>query len=116
MMRAALAHGLQTPMWLLFGARHETDILYDAEMREAVRAHPFVRFEPSLSQPLESWTGRRGYVQTHVRALWEELGAVAGETPHAYVCGLTRMVGSVRDLLRKEMGLGRELVHTERYD
>ena len=55
-------------------------------------------------------------MQTHVCALWEELAARTGRAPHTYVCGLTRMVGSVRDLLRKEMGLGRELVHTERYD
>jgi len=33
-----------------------------------------------------------------------------------YVCGLERMVGSVRELLRKEMGLPRQQVHSERYD
>jgi hypothetical protein len=59
---------------------------------------------------------RRGYVQAHVRELWDKLAASSGATPHAYVCGLQRMVGSVRDLLRKEMGLAREQVHSERYD
>jgi len=32
------------------------------------------------------------------------------------VCGLTKMVSSVRELLRKDMSLPRERVHTERYD
>jgi NADPH-dependent ferric siderophore reductase len=32
------------------------------------------------------------------------------------VCGLERMVASVRDLLRKQMGVPREQVHSERYD
>jgi NADPH-dependent ferric siderophore reductase len=56
-----------------------------------------------------------------VRELFEELAALpasrrAESAPHAYICGLQRMVGSVRELLRKEMGLPRERVHTERYD
>jgi CDP-4-dehydro-6-deoxyglucose reductase len=116
MMQAALATGNRAPMWLLFGTRHEEDILYAEELRAAARAHSSIRFEVTLSQPPESWAGRRGYVQTHVRALWEELKLHAGEAPHVYVCGLSRMVGSVRDLLRKEMGLAREYVHAERYD
>jgi CDP-4-dehydro-6-deoxyglucose reductase, E3 len=116
MIRAAIAAGSGAPMWLVFGARREEDILYDAEFHAAARAHPFFRFETSLSQPQGSWSGRRGYVQTHVRSLWEELNRHCDQAPHAYVCGLQRMVGSVRDLLRKEMAIGREQVHTERYD
>lgn len=116
MLRAALAARNESPVWILFGTRHKEDILYADELRAIVRDHPFVRYEVTLSQPPPSWAGRHGYVQTHLRALWEELAASAGRPPHTYVCGLTRMVGSVRDLLRKEMSLGRELVHTERYD
>jgi NADPH-dependent ferric siderophore reductase len=33
-----------------------------------------------------------------------------------YICGLQKMVSAVRDLLRKEMGLERQQVHSERYD
>ena len=82
--------------------------------------HPHVRFEATLSQPGDSWAARRGYVQTHVRGLWDELTALGKGTPdaapHVYVCGLERMVGSVRELLRKGMGLPRQQVHSERYD
>jgi len=35
---------------------------------------------------------------------------------HAYVCGLERMVSSVRDLLRTQMSIPRAQVHSERYD
>jgi CDP-4-dehydro-6-deoxyglucose reductase len=120
MLLAAVAAGSRTPAWLLLGVRHEADLLYAAELAAIASAHPFVRFDATLSQPGDGWTGRRGYVQTHVRGLWEELSALgAGTTtpaPHVYVCGLERMVGSVRDLLRKEMGLPRQQVHSERYD
>jgi ferredoxin-NADP reductase len=116
MLRASIAAGARAPTWILLGVRRGEDVLYGSELRELAREHPFVRFEPTLSQPAGEWGGRKGYVQAHVRALWTELSATAGATPHAYVCGLQRMVGSVRDLLRKEMGIARECVHSERYD
>jgi ferredoxin-NADP reductase len=114
MLRDALAAGATEPLWLVFGVRHASDMLYADELAKLARAHPNVRIEFTLSRPPQGWTGRHGYVQTHVRALWEDL-ASAGP-PHAYVCGLQRMVGSVRDLLRKDMVVPREQVHSERYD
>jgi NAD(P)H-flavin reductase len=116
MLRAAAAAQSSTPIWVVLGVRHEADILYEEELVALARKHAHVRFEPTLSQPAAAWAGRRGYVQTHVRELMTELEIAAGSPPHAYVCGLQRMVGSVRDMLRKEMALPRERVHTERYD
>ena len=116
MLRASLAAGARAPTIVLLGVRRAEDMIYSDEFRAFAAAHPFVRFEPTLSQPGGDWAGRSGYVQTHVRALWEELAESSGAEPHAYVCGLQRMVGSVRDLLRKDMGVPRERVHSERYD
>ena len=115
MIRAALAAGSTAPTVLLFGARREADLIYRGELAGLAKAHPFLRFIPTLSQPEAGWSGRRGYVQTHVTELWDELAKAGGE-PHAYICGLERMVGSVRDMLRKNMGVARQQVHSERYD
>jgi len=116
MLRAALAAGSRTRIWVLLGVRHAEDLLYGEELRLLAHEHSFVRFEPTLSSPPEAWVGRRGYVQTHVRELWAELEGASDSAPHAYVCGLERMVGSVRELLRNEIGLPRQQVHAERYD
>jgi CDP-4-dehydro-6-deoxyglucose reductase, E3 len=116
MLRAAAAQGARPTLWLLLGVRREEEVLYGEEFRALARDHAFFRFEPTLSQPRGPWEGRRGYVQAHVRELWSELLARGEGPPHAYVCGLEKMVGSVRDLLRKEMGLPRQQVHSERYD
>lgn len=116
MLNDALARGEKRALWVLFGNRTEADILYRAEIDALVKAHPNVRAEYTLSRGAEGWTGRRGYVQEHVRELYGELVARGEGTVHVYVCGLQRMVGAVRDLLRKDMGLGREQVHSERYD
>ncbi len=116
MVHAAAAVGADTPVCLILGVRRDEDLLYEEEFRALARDHAFFRFEPTLSQPPPGWPGRRGYVQTHTRALWVELAARGEGIPHAYVCGLERMVGSVRELLRKEMAIPRQHVHSERYD
>ncbi len=116
MLLDAVRRGDGRALWLVFGVRREADMLYETELRALAAAHPSVRVEYTLSQPPAEWTGRRGYVQTHVRALYEELAARGEGAPHAYICGLERMVSSVRELLRKDMALPRELVHSERYD
>jgi NAD(P)H-flavin reductase len=116
MIHAAAAAGSSAPLWVLLGVRHEEDALYADELGALARANPFIRFDVTLSQPRESWAGRRGYVQAHVQELWQGLAATSSAAPHAYVCGLERMVSSVRDLLRKDMAIPRQQVHSERYD
>ena len=105
---------LEAPTWLLFGARTEADLIYREEFQIAAEKQPNLNVEYTLSRPHESWSGKSGYVQTHVRPLWDRLAAIA--PPHAYICGLERMVSAVRVLLREEMLVPRQQVHSERYD
>lgn len=117
MLQASLGAGSGAPMWLLFGARHEEDVLYRDQFERWASEHPNVRYEVTLSQPRPSWTGRRGYVQLHVPELYAALKASASpDDPHIYICGLERMVNVVRELARGELQVSRKLVHTERYD
>lgn len=120
MFQHALAQGETAPLWLLFGVRHEEDRIYEDELRELAAAYPNFKVFYTLSQPKGgasgTWGGRTGYVQTHARALYEEMTALGQGDVHVYICGLQKMIGNVRDLLRKEMELPRQLVHSERYD
>ena len=116
MIRAAVAARSRSPMWLLFGVREEADILWRDELERLAETEPSMRVEVTLSRPGPGWRGRSGYVQTHVRELWAELTALGAGPPHAFVCGLEKMVGAVRDVLRKDLGVVRQQVHSERYD
>jgi ferredoxin-NADP reductase len=127
MMRAAIAAGAREPLWLLFGARHQEDVLYRDEIEALAGLHPNIRYEITLSRPRPGWPGREGYVQVHLpeilAALREVISQAGGHpqtpgdaAPHAYVCGLDRMVSAVKDRLRNELGLDRKRVHAERYD
>ncbi len=114
MVRDALAHGHVKPMIVLVGVREEQDRLYHEELEALAAAHPQLRVEYTLSRGKDGWTGRRGYVQTHVPELFRELEPSGA--PHAWICGLERMVSAVRNVLRKDMSLPRQQVHSERYD
>ena len=118
MIRDALNHGDTSPMTLLFGVRTEADRLYQDELDALAAQHLNLRVLYTLSRPSPTWTGLTGYVQTHVERLYREVEAQApaGIATHVYACGLERMVGAVRDLLRKSMNVDRKRVHSERYD
>ncbi len=115
MLHAALDAGETDPMMLLFGVRTEEDRLYKEELLAMQAKFPNFRAEYTLSRGGEAWPGRRGYVQTHVKGLFEEL-AQGGATPHVYICGLKKMIDGVRELLKNDMQLPRQQVHSERYD
>lgn len=117
MVRAALAAGAAEPMRVLVGARHPSDALYRDEFEALAARHSNLQIAYSLSRPPPDWAGRSGYVQDHVPELWRRLAEAApGAEPHLYVCGLERMVSVVRALARKELGVPRARVHSERYD
>ena len=103
---------LPHPVTLLLGVRSEADLLYADEF--AAREHSLhgFRFVPSLSRASEAWTGRRGYVQLHV----PELVQRHTHACDVYVCGLSKMVKEVRGILKTQLGLGKDRIHTERYD
>jgi len=113
MVHDAIASGRTDPLWVLFGVRTLHDALYREEFEALAAKHPFVRFALSLSRPEGAWNGLSGYVQTHTLAWWNEL-ATHGR-PHAYVCGVKKMLTSVRDVL-KAAGAERQQLHLESYD
>lgn len=113
MVNDALAAGRTEPLWILFGVRSEADALYRAELEALAAKYPNVRLELSMSRPDAKWSGRSGYVQTHVLSLWHELAAIG--VPHAYVCGVKKMLTEVREVL-KTNGVERQRLHLESYD
>ena len=110
LVRAALADGAAPRLALLAGSRTRADILWREELDALAREHPHFLYEPVLSQPDGSWTGRTGYVQDH-------LGEVVRRLPvaiEAYVCGSPPMVESCRAALFA-LGIPAERIQSEAY-
>ena len=111
MLQDMIARGVSAPTTLLLGVRTTRDALYADEFRAMADAHPWLRFELTLSRPAPGWSGRQGYVQTHLAEL-----SAARPGCHAYVCGLNAMLKEVRRALKDDLGFTRDRIHTERYD
>lgn len=114
MFHDALASGRTEPLWLLFGVRTSRDALFASEFERWASQHPHVRFCLTLSRAEDDWNGRRGYVQSHVLPLWEEL-KTHGQ-PHAYICGVKKMLVEVREVLKMHGHAERKQLHLESYD
>lgn len=111
MLEEELARGQGPRLALLFGCRSERDILWREQLEAWARQQPRFSLHVTLSQPSAAWSGRRGYVQAHVRELASELGK-----PLVYACGLSPMVADVRRVLKDELGYDRKRIRSERYD
>jgi ferredoxin-NADP reductase len=112
--RAMLQYLYQEPnpaeVWLIFGVRKESDVLYRAEFEAMAREDPDFHFIPTLSRPDSGWTGHTGYVQEQIA---KYLPGKRGL--HAYICGLKKMVDDVRGQL-EAMGCDPSALSYEKYD
>jgi ferredoxin-NADP reductase len=100
-----------SPLILLFGCRTPADLLWADELQAWRRSCPGFELHVTLSRAPPEWTGLVGYVQRHTPSI-----ARALPDAHAYVCGLSAMVGDVVDLLERDAGLAHDAVHYEVYD
>lgn len=112
MIEAELASQGVRPMRLVFGCRREIDALYADDIAAWESTHARFSARVACSQPQRGGPSSR--VQEHLPAALEELAAL-GE-PHVLICGLRAMVEDVRALLKEAYGVGRERIHTERFD
>lgn len=101
--------GTDREIWLIFGNRYETDILYDEEWRALAARHPNFRYLATVSRS-KKWTGEKEYVQ---KMLLKYLQTPADT--HVYICGLTNMINEV-EKTAFEMGFTKEQVFCEKYD
>jgi ferredoxin-NADP reductase len=114
-LRAMLAEDVAVavgpPLVVLFGCRTPADLLWADELHGWQASCPRFRLHVTLSRAPPEWTGLVGYVQRHAHGIARALHGA-----HAYVCGLSAMVGDVVALLEREAGLPHADVHYEVYD
>jgi len=109
MLRQYLAEGSGHAHFVL-GEKREETIIYRETLNELAALHPNLEVSFVLSDPNWEWTGRAGYVQEHLEALFDDLG-----TRDCYVCGVPPMVVQTKERLR-ELGAPDERVHSEGWE
>lgn len=94
---------------LYWGLRHEEDIYWNEEFVELSKKYPNFRYVLTLSQPSETWTGKRGRVTDHVTQ--EEKLLSESEF---YLCGNKAMVKEMDEKLAGA-GVPRDQIYKELY-
>lgn len=106
----SFARGDTFPLLLVVGARTPGDLLWHAELTALAARFPRFVYAPVLSQPDDTWSGRRGYVHDHLREL-------APALPPGFIaraCGSVTMVESSLRVLA-ELGVATERIVAESY-
>lgn len=101
--------GTDRDVWLIFGNRYETDILYESEWKDLAAKHSNFHFVPTVSRP-KQWKGETAYVQ---KLLPQHIPSP--QDTHLYICGLTNMINEVQKTAF-EMGFAKEQIFFEKYD
>ncbi len=109
MIHALYEKGCTKDIWLIFGNRYETDVLYHDEWRELEKKHKNFHFIPTVSRP-KTWTGETAYVQEIVKKIF------AGRSTGLdfYGCGLVPMCQQLKQTLL-EMNIPKEQIHFEQF-
>jgi CDP-4-dehydro-6-deoxyglucose reductase len=89
-----LSTGGTDDVTLYWGLRHEEDIFWQKELEQLTQKYPNFRFVLTLSQPTESWQGKRGHVQDYV---FSQLNLRDADY---YMCGNKAMTDDMRAKLK----------------
>lgn len=100
-----------TPTWLFFGNRTVEEVVDRRELTLLEQVWYNFHFVPIVSRPPsdDSWKGKVGHVQEHVRGSFPDLS-----NADVYLCGVKGMVNEMQDL-SIQLGCPKDHVFVERY-
>ena len=103
-------------IFLLFGCRTKSDLLYFDELKQLERDLPGFKYMPTLSR--EEWEGYHGYVHTLYEAICKENGEKCLDGPLApasfYLCGWKAMIDEAKEKILR-LGYDKKAIHLELY-
>jgi len=108
--KSSLFGGEKRRMDLIVGVLAEEDILLKKELDELSKEHENFNYHFTLSDPSETWTGYKGYVQKLVPTLVSDFS-----NKSIYVCGNPLMTDDVKKLCLEEWGVNKSDFHCEGY-
>lgn len=97
----------QKEITLIFGCRHEEDMLFREEFEKFEMENPNFKYVKVVSGPTENWGGRQGHVQ-------DNFDMIDVNNSESYLCGLPIMVEQV-SLKLHQMGMDLDDIHHEKF-
>lgn len=102
--------GCAKNIWLIFGNRYATDVLYRSEWEALAKRHANFTFIPTVSRSPE-WSGEKAYVQEIVKRVF---AGPKGAGADFYGCGLVPMCKELKEALLG-MNIPKERIHFEQF-
>ena len=104
-----LEQGSRRAMTFYYGAATEADVIYEEEFRALEKAHPTVRYVPTLTNPGSCWVGRRGLLADIFRHK-----TTLPSDADWYLSGNGAMIDEVQDIL-KSRGVSLDRIRIEKF-
>jgi len=117
MAKSALHVEPNTRVWLIYGNRNQSSIIYKSHLDAMEQAYGSSRFQVThvLSQPDYGWSGAEGRLNQHMLTrLLEQLPAADRQNASVYLCGPDGMMAEARSALAL-VGVPTDRVHKESY-
>lgn len=96
---------------LFFGVRSENDIYFESELKKLQEKLPHFEYSYVLSRSSPEWTGKKGYVQSHLNTIdYKNIPTTF------YLCGNGGMIKEVKHQLLEVDGLDKTQVWSEAFD
>jgi propane monooxygenase reductase subunit len=107
LLRSMAERGIDRKAVYYYGARRQSDLCFEDELRALEQALPNFRYVPALSE--DQWEGEVGLITDVVSRLAGEL-----RRAHAYVCGPPPMVEAAVPLLTR-LGVPEKHVYWDKF-
>lgn len=117
MAKSALHVEPNSRVWLIYGNRNQSSIIYKAHLDAMEQAYGRSRFQTThiLSQPANGWLGLDGRLNQHtITKLLDQLPATERQNASFYLCGPDEMMAEARSALSL-VGILTERVHKESF-
>ncbi|QJW91921.1 ferredoxin--NADP reductase [Spirosoma taeanense] len=117
MAKSALHVEPNSRVWLIYGNRNQSSIIYKAHLDAMEQAYGRSRFQVThvLSQPNAGWNGPEGRLNQHtLTRLLEQVPAAERQNASFYLCGPDGMMAEARSALAL-VGIPADRVHKESY-
>jgi len=105
MLKDLLLKGVEKEITLIFGCRHEEEILYKEELENLEKENSNFNYIQIVSRPTENWTGRTGHVQDNFEMI-DPLNS------NVFICGLPAMFDGAKEKLLS-LGIDEESIFHE---
>ena len=109
MIKQLFKDGTNRDVWLIFGNRYDSDVLYQEEWEGLAKQHSNFHFVATVSRP-KQWKGETAYVQELLPKY-----ITSPQNTHVFICGLTDMIMAVQQKAL-ETGFTKDQIIFEKYD